>query len=112
VAACRGFLGEGIIVPIQSTSTALVAFLFASRFGSALLASFQWSAWGHRRQIGRSQGQQIGTLWSWAFSGAEDEQTEILRSGSGTQTRCCRPLARFLPSGPGSESSEPNTMQR
>jgi hypothetical protein len=48
----------------------------------------------------------MGSSGSWVFSGAEDEETEILRSGSGTQTRCRPPLARFLASGPGSESSE------
>jgi hypothetical protein len=41
VAACRGFLGEGIIVPIQFTSTAIISFSVASRFWGALLASFQ-----------------------------------------------------------------------
>lgn len=45
VAACRGFLGEGIIPPVLSTSTAIISFIFASRFWGALLASFQWSAW-------------------------------------------------------------------
>jgi hypothetical protein len=40
----------------------------------------------------------MGSSGSWAFSGAEDEEHEILRSGSGTQTWCCRPLDRFLPS--------------
>ena len=44
VAACRGFLGEGIIVPIQFTSTAIISCVFASRVWCALLASFQWPA--------------------------------------------------------------------
>ena len=68
--------GEGIIVPIFSTSTAIISFTFASRFWGALLVSFPGVPRGHRRQSGRWQGQQIGTSWSWAFSGAEDEETE------------------------------------
>src|ERR1035438_6521362 len=31
VAACRRFLGEGFIVPIQFTSTAIISCVFASR---------------------------------------------------------------------------------
>jgi hypothetical protein len=59
-----------------------------------------------RRQIGGSQEQQNWPAVELGLSGAEDEGPEILGSGSGTLTRCCRPLARFLPSGPGTRIVE------